>query len=121
MKPIVQRPRGRYCDIVNEQSKGDIIVYRSEDGELKTEATVRKIRTVQQEGDRQVSREIVHYSLGMVIAIGCRVRTLVGAQFRKWATALLKEYMQKGFTLDDERLIGSTRRAAPFSCGRSLS
>jgi hypothetical protein len=56
------------------------------------------------EGSRQVSREISHYNLDMIIAIGYRVRTPVGTQFRQWATARLKEYMVKGFTLDDERL-----------------
>ena len=71
------------------------------------EATVRKFRTVQMEGSRQVSREISHYNLDMIIAIGYRVRTPVGTQFRQWATARLKEYMVKGFTLDDERLKGN--------------
>ena len=78
-----------------------------EDGELTEEATVRKFQTVQMEGSRQVSREISHYNLDMIIAIGYRVRTPVGTQFRQWATARLKEYMVKGFTLDDERLIGN--------------
>ena len=74
------------------------------EGELDEAATVRKFRTVQMEGSRQVSREISHYNLDMIIAIGYRVRTPVGTQFRQWATARLKEYMVKGFTLDDERL-----------------
>ena len=78
-----------------------------EEGELNEEATVRKFRTVQTEGNRQVSREIAHYNLDMIIAVGYRVRTSVGTRFRQWATAHLKEYMQKGFTLDDERLKGN--------------
>ena len=78
-----------------------------EDGELSAEATVRKFRTVQIEGTRQVTREVSHYNLDMIIAIGYRVRTPIGTQFRQWATARLKEYMVKGFTLDDERLKGS--------------
>lgn len=78
-----------------------------EEGELTEEATVRKFRTVQMEGSRQVGREISHYNLDMIIAIGYRVRTPVGTQFRQWATARLKEYMVKGFTLDDERLKGN--------------
>ena len=77
-----------------------------DEGELTEEATVRKFRTVQMEGKRQVNREIVYYNLDMIIAIGYRVRTPVGTQFRQWATARLKEYMAKGFTLDDERLKG---------------
>lgn len=78
-----------------------------EDGELTEEATVRKYRTVQNEGNRQVSRDITYYNLDMIIAIGYRVRSSVGTRFRQWATARLKEYMQKGFTLDDERLKGN--------------
>ena len=78
-----------------------------EDGELSKEATVRKFRTVQTEGTRQVTREVTHYNLDMIIAIGYRVRTPVGTRFRQWATPHLKEYMQKGFTLDDERLKGN--------------
>ena len=78
-----------------------------EEGELEKDRVVRKFRTVQMEGSRQVSREISHYNLDMIIAIGYRVRTPVGTQFRQWATARLKEYMVKGFTLDDERLKGN--------------
>ena len=78
-----------------------------EDGELSEAATVRNFRTVQKEGNRQVTRDIIHYNLDMIIAIGYRVRSQVGVYFRQWATARLKEYMQKGFTLDDERLKGN--------------
>ena len=78
-----------------------------EDGEQSEEATVRKFRTVQVEGNRQVTREIAHYNLDIIIAVGYRVRTRVGTQFRQWATARLKEYMQKGFALDDDRLKGN--------------
>ena len=78
-----------------------------EDGEQSEEATVRKFRTVQMEGNRQVTREIAHYNLDIIIAVGYRVRTRVGTQFRQWATARLKEYMQKGFALDDDRLKGN--------------
>ena len=78
-----------------------------EEGELDESATVRNFRTVQTEGTRQVSREITYYNLDMIIAVGYRVRTPVGTQFRQWATARLKEYMLKGFTLDDERLKGN--------------
>ena len=81
-----------------------------EDSELTEEATVRKFRTVQIEGTREVTRELTYYNLDMIIAIGYRVRTPVGTQFRQWATTRLKEYMQKGFTLDDERLKGIGRR-----------
>ena len=78
-----------------------------EDGELERDRVVRKFRTVQNEGSRRVNREITYYNLDMIIAIGYRVRTPIGTQFRQWATARLKEYMVKGFTLDDERLKGN--------------
>ena len=77
------------------------------EGELTEEATCRKIRQVRQEGNREVERELPFYNLDMIISLGYRVKSLVATQFRQWATALLKEYMQKGFTLDDERLKGN--------------
>lgn len=75
-----------------------------EDGELTEDATVRKFRTVQNEGHRTVTRNIVHYNLDMIISLGYRVNSRKATQFRIWATKTLKEYMQKGFVLDDERL-----------------
>ena len=74
------------------------------EGELEPEATIRKYRIVRQEGARQVSRLIDHYNLEAVIAVGYRVRSHRGTQFRKWATARLNKYLVKGFVLDDERL-----------------
>lgn len=73
-------------------------------GELDRSSTVRKIRTVQQEGSRGVNREIEFYNLDFIIAVGYRVNSLQATQFRKWATATLREYLIKGFALDDERL-----------------
>ena len=75
-----------------------------EDGELAREATVAKYATVQTEGARQVEREIEYYSLEAIFAVGYRVRSARGIQFRTWATARLKEYAIKGFVMDDERL-----------------
>ena len=74
------------------------------DGELEPEATVRKFRTVQIEGTRQVNRERDYYNLDMILAIGYRVRSNVGIHFRRWASGVLTEYMKKGFALNDERL-----------------
>ena len=74
------------------------------DGELLKEATVRKIRTVQQEGARKVSREIVYYNLDMIISLGYRINSKIATQFRIWATNILKEYIKKGFALNDDRL-----------------
>jgi len=74
-----------------------------EEGELNRNATVRNFRTVQTEGSREVAREIEHYNLDMIIAIGFRVRSSTGTKFRIWANEKLKEYMTKGFVLDDER------------------
>ncbi len=74
------------------------------EGELDEISTVRKFRTVQIEGDRSVSREQLHYNLDMIISLGYRVKSITATQFRRWATERLKEYMIKGFTMDDERL-----------------
>ena len=74
------------------------------DGELPREATIKKFFIVQQEGARQVHRELDHYNLDVIIAIGYRVQSPVATRFRRWATARLHEYIQKGFALDDERL-----------------
>lgn len=74
------------------------------DAELLPEATVRKIRTVQQEGDREVSREMDFYNLDMIISLGYRINSKIATQFRVWATGILKEYLKKGFALNDERL-----------------
>jgi len=74
------------------------------EGELQREATIRNYRIVRLEGSRQVAREIEHYSLPVILAVGYRVRSHRGTQFRQWATARLTEYLVKGFTLDDERL-----------------
>ena len=75
-----------------------------EEGELEKNQVVRKFRTTAADGKNY---QVMHYNLDMIIAIGYRVRTPVGTQFRQWATERLKEYMVKGFTLDDERLKGN--------------
>ena len=74
------------------------------DGELRPEATVAKFATVQTEGNRQVTRDIDYYNLDVIISVGYRVKSLRGTQFRIWASSVLKEYMKKGFALDDDRL-----------------
>ncbi|MDA8480479.1 virulence RhuM family protein [Citrobacter sp. Awk 4] len=74
------------------------------DGEIDQNSTIRKFRIVRQEGKRQVSREIDHYNLEAILAIGYRVRSTRGTQFRQWATQTLQEYLVKGFVMDDERL-----------------
>ena len=135
--------------IEKENSQGEIIIYKSDDGEARIEvkmenetvwlsqkqmaelfgkskktisehnnnifdekeldknSTVRKFRTVQVEGGRKVEREIEFYSLDVIISVGYRVKSTRGTQFRIWATKRLKEYIVKGFTMDDERLKGS--------------
>ena len=75
-----------------------------DEGELQAEATVKEYLTVQTEGKRAVKRSVVHYALPMIIAVGYRVRSVRGTQFRQWATRTLGEYMAKGFVMDDERL-----------------
>lgn len=74
------------------------------DGEIRPEATIRKFLIVRQEGSRRVNRNIDHYSLDAILAVGYRVRSTRGTQFRRWATERLSEYLVKGFLLDDERL-----------------
>jgi hypothetical protein len=74
------------------------------EGELAPEATIRRYRIVQTEGSRQITREVEHYNLAAILAVGFRVRSQRGSQFRQWATARLSEYLVKGFAMDDERL-----------------
>ena len=74
------------------------------DGELEQNRTVAKFATVQIEGGREVTREIEYYNLDVIISVGYRVKSLRGTQFRQWASSILKEYLKKGFALDDERL-----------------
>lgn len=75
-----------------------------EEGELEEKATVKEYLTVQTEGKRQVKRSVLHYNLDVIISVGYRVKSHVGTHFRIWATQRLKEYIIKGFVLDDERL-----------------
>jgi len=75
-----------------------------EDGELTSEATIKKFLTVRREGQRSVQRELDFYNLDMIISVGYRVKSHVATRFRIWATQRLKEYIIKGFVMDDERL-----------------
>jgi hypothetical protein len=75
-----------------------------EEGEIDRQATIRKFRIVRQEGSREVEREIEYYNLDAILAVGYRVRSERGTQFRRWATERLSEYLVKGFTMDDQRL-----------------
>ena len=75
-----------------------------EERELDEGATIKSYLIVRQEGSREVSRDVLHYSLPAILAVGYRVRSHRGTQFRQWATARLEEYLVKGFAMDDERL-----------------
>lgn len=77
------------------------------EGELQQSATVANFTTVQNEGDRQVKRQITYYNLDVIISVGYRVKSIRGTQFRIWASSILKEYMRKGFAMDDDRLKGN--------------
>ena len=77
-------------------------VYKS--GELEQSSTTRKIRVVQQEGTRNVSREIDHYNLDAIISVGYRVNSIKATQFRRWATQVLAQYTQKGYVIDRKRM-----------------
>ena len=74
------------------------------EGELDKAATVAKFATVQMEGERQVERQIEYYNLDVIISVGYRVKSQRGVQFRMWATAILKEFMKKGFVIMTPRL-----------------
>ena len=89
---------------VSVKTVNEHIVNIYNEGELQPEATIRKFRIVQNEGKRRVERLIDHYSLDAILAVGYRVRSHRGTQFRQWATAHLKEFLIKGFVMDDERL-----------------
>jgi hypothetical protein len=78
-----------------------------EEDELDENSTCRKFRQVRMEGSRQVTRELPFYNLDMIISLGYRVKSSTATHFRKWATQRLKEYIIKGFTIDDERLKGN--------------
>lgn len=85
-----------------------------EENELRAEATIKEYLIVRREGSRQVERPVKHYNLDMIIAVGYRVRSPRGTQFRQWATEHLREYLVKGFTIDDERLKGGSGLADYF-------
>lgn len=78
-----------------------------EDSELEELATIRKFRIVQTEGTRQVQRDIKHYSLQMIIAVGFKVNNERAVQFRKWANSIVKDYTIKGWVIDNDRLKNS--------------
>ncbi|MCB9524266.1 MAG: virulence RhuM family protein [Myxococcales bacterium] len=80
------------------------------EGELAEAATCKELLQVQTEGKRRVSRNVRHYRLEVILAVGYRVRSHRGTQFRQWATARLSEYLVKGFTMDDERLMNPPGR-----------
>jgi len=90
-----------------QSSKANVsehIAHVFEEGELDEQSTVRVFRTVQDEGGRKVSRDVVHYNLDVIISVGYRVKSLRGTQFRRWALGVLREYLVKGFAMNDELL-----------------
>ena len=95
--------QAQLCELY-QTSKSNIsehIKHIFEEGELDEDSVVRKFRTAGADGKKY---NIIHYNLDMIISLGYRVRSLIATQFRRWATERLKEYMIKGFALDDERL-----------------
>ena len=101
------------------KAKGTIsehIKHIFEDGELDREATVRFYRTVQIEGEREVVREVESYNLDMVLALGFRVRSPMAVRFRQWAADKLKEYIIKGFVLDELKIITWNPTSTAPSC-----
>jgi hypothetical protein len=90
---------GKDVSTINEHLQN---IYQ--ENELRVDRTIRKFRIVRLEGRREVARMIDHYNLDAILAVGYRVRSSRGTQFRQWATERLREYLMKGFTMDDERL-----------------
>ena len=84
-----------------------------EEGELAETATCKEFLQVRKEGTREVKRVLKHYSLDVILAVGYRVRSLRGTQFRRWATERLREYLVKGFVMDDERLKNPPTASVP--------
>ena len=102
--------QAQICDLF-QKSKATISEHISNvfvEGELEAISTVRKFRTVQQEGSRQVERAIEFYNLDVIISVGYRVKSQQGTQFRIWATQRLREYIVKGFALNDDRFKSGT-------------
>ena len=94
---------------VSVQGIGQHIKTILSDNELEREATIKKFFIVQNEGEREVRREIEHYNLQMIIAVGFKVNNERSVQFRKWANHIVKEYTIKGWVMDDERLKNSKK------------
>jgi len=89
---------------VSVKTANEHLINSYDESELTPEATIRKFRIVQTEGKRKVERLVKHYSLEAILAVGYRVRSARGTQFRQWATEQLRELLVKGFVLDDQRL-----------------
>ncbi len=100
---------------VSEHVKG---IYKT--GELDRDSTVRKFRTVRKEGKRSVSRELEYYNLDMVISLGYRINSIKGTQFRIWANRVLKEYLVKGYALNEKRLSEKEKYLANLKSGIAL-
>ena len=142
----IRRPRAVFLFMENQENRGEIIIYKAEDGQTKIDvrfdgetvwltqnalaelfqttknnislhvknifeegelvqvATVKHYLTVQKEGVREVTRDLEYYNLDLIISVGYRVKSSIATAFRQWATARLREYIVKGFVLDDERL-----------------
>jgi hypothetical protein len=96
---LIMEKGGNFFNTINEHIKH---IYH--EGELFENATIRFNRIVQNEGQRNIRRRVSFYNLEMIIAIGYRIRSHRGTQFRRWVTERLNEYLVKGFTMDDERL-----------------
>ena len=99
---------------VSVKTVNEHLITLYDDGELSPEATIRKFRIVQTEGNRQVSRLVDHYRLEAILSVGFRVRSQRGVQFRRWATSQLQELLVKGFVMDDLRLKEGNRLGADY-------
>ncbi len=106
---------------VSVKTANEHLVNIYDEGELAPETTIRKFRIVQTEGSRQVERLVDHYSLNAILAVGYRVRSLRGTQFRQWATSQLRELLVKGFVMDGMGSVFTPKelRLTAQGCSRS--
>ena len=101
LEEMIQNNKEKEKEVIIMENKNEILIY--EDKEL-PKSTCKNFLQVQKEGNRKVKRNIDHYNLDMIIALGYRIQSEVAVRFRIWATQRLHEYIQKGFTMDDNRL-----------------
>ena len=98
-----KKPKIEIPDQVGNENRGEIVLYQPE-GELMQNRTVKEYLTVQKEGKREVSRKVLWYNLDIIISVGYRVKSIAGTRFRQWALGVLKEFMLKGYAINQRKI-----------------